>query len=169
MQACRRSIVQRHETGLAELGLADQQTVDRHVRERELECFGDAQPRGREQGDQSRIRLRAQASLRSKPAGGLDQATDLRAGVNVRRSTSFTGAEVISRGQIVPGIFNADMACEAADGLQPSITLRNGRCERGPIDGCLCVDMRVPALNRKGGKALEQVLGIRHGKARGTT
>lgn len=160
--------MQRHETGLAELGLADQQAVARYVCERKLECFGDAQPGGREQGDQGRIRQRAQASLRSKLAGGFDQVTDLRARVDVRRSTPFAGTEVIGRGQLVPDIFDADMACEAADGLQSSIALRNGRSERGPIDGCLRLDIRVPALDREGGEALEQVLGIRHRKARGT-
>jgi hypothetical protein len=48
LQTCRRRIVQRHKTGLPELGLADQQTVARYVGEREIEGFGDAQPRGRE-------------------------------------------------------------------------------------------------------------------------
>ena len=58
----------------------------------------------------------------------------------------------------MPNIFDADMACEAADGLKSSIALRNGRSKRSPVDGCLRVDIRVPALSRKGGKALEQVL-----------
>ncbi|WP_260692089.1 hypothetical protein [Rhizobium laguerreae] len=68
----------------------------------------------------------------------------------------------------MPHIFDADMASEAAYGLQSSIALRNGRSERGPIDGCLRMDIHLLALSREDGEALEQVLGIRHRKARDT-
>ena len=57
---------------------------------------------------------------------------------------------------------------EAAHGLQPGVTLRDGRPERCPIDGRLRVNMRLPALGGEGGEALQQVLGIRHCEAGGS-
>lgn len=39
-------VVQRHQSRLAELGLADQQTVAGHVSDRQLQGFGDPEPGG---------------------------------------------------------------------------------------------------------------------------
>ena len=86
----------------------------------------------------------------------------------MRRAARLAGAEVIGRRQLVPGVFNPDMTREAADGFQPGIALRDGRSARRPIDCRLRVDMRLPALGRKGGKALEQVFRILHREAHGT-
>jgi hypothetical protein len=63
--------------------------------------------------------------LRSKLASGFDQASDLRARVNVRRPAPFAGAEVIARGQLVLHVFDVDMAREATHSFQPSVALRN--------------------------------------------
>ena len=62
----------------------------------------------------------------------------------------------------MPGVFNPDMTREAADGFQPGVALRDRRSVRRPIDCGLYMDMRLPALGRKGGKALEQVFRIQH-------
>ena len=37
-------VVQRHQAGFPELGLADQQAIARHVGDRQLQRFGDPQP-----------------------------------------------------------------------------------------------------------------------------
>ena len=76
-------------------------------------------------------------------------------------------AEVIGRRQLVPGILDLDMAHEAADGSEPCITLRHGRTESGPVDCRLREHMRLPALGRERGKALQQVLRVRHREASG--
>jgi hypothetical protein len=68
----------------------------------------------------------------------------------------------------MPGVFNPDMTREAANGFEPGIALRDGRAARRPIDCRLRENMRLPALGRKGGKALEQVFRIQHREARGT-
>ena len=159
--------MQRHQSRLAELGLADQQAVAGHVGDRQLQGFGDPQPGGREQCDQGRIGQRAQAAFRPKPQRGLDQAIDLLRRVDVRRAAPLAGAEVIGRRQLVPGILDPNMAHEATDGFEPCIALRHGRPERGPVDCCLRLHVRLPALSREGGKALQQVLRIRHSEARG--
>ena len=83
----------------------------------------------------------------------------------MRRAARLAGAEVIGRRQLMPGVFNPDMAHEAADGFQPRIALRDRRTESRPVDRCLRVDMRLPALGREGGKALQQVFRIRHREA----
>ena len=85
----------------------------------------------------------------------------------MRRAPRLAGAEVIDWRQLVPGVFNPDMTHEAADGFQPGVALRDGRSARRPIDCGLRVDMRLPALGRKGGKALEQVFRIQHRKSGG--
>jgi hypothetical protein len=59
LQARRCRVMERHQSRLAELGLADQQAVSRHVGDRQLQRFGDPQAGGREQRDQRRIGLRA--------------------------------------------------------------------------------------------------------------
>jgi len=79
----------------------------------------------------------------------------------------FAGTEVIGRRQLVPGVVNPNMAHEAADGFEPRVALCHGWPERSPIDGRLRVHMRLPAPGREGGKALQQVLRIRHREARG--
>ena len=68
----------------------------------------------------------------------------------------------------MPGVFNPDMTHKTADGFQPGITLRDRRSACGPIDCGLDVDMRLPALGRKGGKALEQSFRVLHRESRGT-
>jgi hypothetical protein len=80
----------------------------------------------------------------------------------MRRAPRLAGAEVIDRRQLVPGVFNPDMTHKAADGFQPGIALRDRRSMRRPVDCGLRVDMRLPALGRKGGEALEQVFRIQH-------
>ena len=87
----------------------------------------------------------------------------------MRRAPRLAGAEVIGRRQLMPGVFNPDMTHKAADGFQPGIALRDRRSARRPIDCGLRVDMRLPALGRKGGKALEQVFRIQHRESSGTT
>ena len=54
---------------------------------------------------------------------GLDQAADLLCRVDVRRAARLAGAEVISRRRPVPGVFDPDMSCEAADSFQPRVAL----------------------------------------------
>src|SRR4029077_14190507 len=66
------------------------------------------------------------------------------------------------------GIFNPDMTHKATDGFQPGIALCDRRSARRPVDCGLRVDMRLPTLGRKGGKALEQVFRIEHGESSGT-
>ena len=87
----------------------------------------------------------------------------------MRRAPRLAGAEVIDRRQLMPGVLNPDMTHEAADGFQPGIALRDRRSARCPIDCGLHVDMRLPALSRKGGKALEQVFRIQHRESSGAT
>ncbi len=67
----------------------------------------------------------------------------------------------------MPGVFNPGMTHKATDGFQPGIALRDRRPARRPIDGGLRVDMRLPALGRKGGKALEQAFRVLHHEPRG--
>jgi hypothetical protein len=67
------------------------------------------------------------------------------------------------------GVFNPDMTHKATDGFQPGIALRDRRPARRPIDCSLRVDMRLPALGREGGKALEQVLRTEHCEPSRTT
>src|SRR6266853_802639 len=86
----------------------------------------------------------------------------------MRRAPRLAGAEVIDRRQLMPGVFNPDMAHKAADGFQPGIALRDRRSARRPINCGLRVDMCLPALGRKGGKALEQVFRIQHRESSGT-
>ena len=160
--------MQRHQASLAEFGLTDQQAVARHVGNRQLQRFGYPQACGREQCYQGGIGQRAQAALGPKLQGNLDQAFDLRSRVDMWRSPPLAGAKVIGRRQLVPVVLDSDMPREAADGLQPSIALRDGRPERRPIDGRLRVNMRLPALGCKGGKALQQVLCILHREASGS-
>jgi hypothetical protein len=167
LQACCCRVVQRHQTGLPELGLADKQSVARHVGDRQLQRFGDPQPGGREQCDQGRMGQRAQAALRPKPQRGLDQPIDLVRRVDVWRAAPLARAEVIDRRQLVPGILDLDMAHEAADGSEPCITLRHGRTESGPVDRRLHLHVRLPMLRGEGRKAPQQVLRTRHRKARG--
>jgi hypothetical protein len=54
-QAGRCRVMQRHQSSLSELGLADQQAVVGHVGDRQLQGFGNPQSGGREQCDQGRI------------------------------------------------------------------------------------------------------------------
>ena len=68
----------------------------------------------------------------------------------------------------MPGVFSPDMTHKAADGFQPGVALRDRRSACRPIDCGLRVDMRLPALDRKGGKALEQVFRIQHREASDT-
>ena len=86
----------------------------------------------------------------------------------MRRAPRLAGAEVMCRRQLMPGVFDPDMAHKAADGFQPGIALRDGRSARRPVDRRLRVDMRLPALGRKGGKALQQVFRIQHREPGGT-
>ena len=167
-QARRCRVVQRHQPRLAELGFADQQAVASHVGDRQLQGFGDPQPGGREQCDQGRMGQRAQAVLGLKPQRSLDQPIDLVRRVDVRRAAPLAGSEVIGRRQFVPGIFDLNMAHEAADGSEPCIALRHGRTESRPVDRPLRLHVRLSILGREGGKALQQILRIRHRKARGT-
>ena len=67
----------------------------------------------------------------------------------------------------MPGVVDPDMAHEAADGFQPCIALRHGWPESCPVDCRLRVDMRLPALGRERGKALQQAFRILHREARG--
>jgi len=67
----------------------------------------------------------------------------------------------------VPDVLHQDMAYEAIDGSEPCIALRDGWSERGPVNRCFCLDVRLSALGREGGKALQQVLRCRHREARG--
>ena len=67
----------------------------------------------------------------------------------------------------MPGVFNPDVTHEATDGLQPGIALREGRSTRRPFNCGLRMDMRLPALGRKVGKALEQVFRIQHRESGG--
>jgi hypothetical protein len=67
----------------------------------------------------------------------------------------------------MPGVFNPDMTHEATDGFQPGIALRDGRSARRPFNCSLRMDMRLPALGRKGGKALEQAFRIQHRESSG--
>ena len=71
LQAGDRRVVQRHQAGLPELGLADQQTVAGHVGDRQLQGFGDPQPGGREQRDQGRIGVRSAIRLSAEAAAQL--------------------------------------------------------------------------------------------------
>lgn len=66
----------------------------------------------------------------------------------------------------MPSVF-PDMTHKAADGFQPRIALCDERSARRPLDCGLRVDMRLPALGRKGGKALEQVFRIQHRESSG--
>jgi hypothetical protein len=68
----------------------------------------------------------------------------------------------------MPGVFNPDMTHKAADGFQPGIALRDRWPARRPIDCGLRMDMHLPALGGKGGKAFEQVLRIEHREPSGT-
>ncbi|WP_439406622.1 hypothetical protein ACNJX9_35055 [Bradyrhizobium sp. DASA03076] len=113
------------------------------------------------------MRVRAQAARWPKPQRSFDQPTDLVCRVDVRRATLLAGAEVICRRQLVPDVLHPDMAYEATDGSEPCIALRDGWSERGPVDRCFCLDVRLSALGREGGKALQQVLRGRHREARG--
>jgi hypothetical protein len=92
---------------------------------------------------------------------------DLLCRIDVRWTAPFAGTKVIGRRHFVPGVVNPDMAYEAADGFQPRVALRHRWPERSPIDGRLRVHMRLPTPGREGGKALQQVLRIRHREARG--
>jgi hypothetical protein len=73
----------------------------------------------------------------------------------VRWAARLAGAEVFGRRQFMPGVFNPHIAREAADGFQPRIALRHGWPESRPVDCSLCVDMRLSALGRERGKALQ--------------
>jgi hypothetical protein len=86
----------------------------------------------------------------------------------MRRAPRLTGAEVIGRRQLMPGVFNPDITHKTADGFQPGIALRDRWSTCRPIDCGLRVDMRLPALSRKGGKALEQAFRILHREPGGT-
>jgi hypothetical protein len=86
----------------------------------------------------------------------------------MRRAPPLVGAEVIGRRELVLVVLDPDVAYEAADGLQPGIALRDGRPECCPVDGSLRVHMRLPALGRESGEALQQVLRIRHREAGGS-
>jgi hypothetical protein len=66
----------------------------------------------------------------------------------------------------MPLILDLHMAHEAADASEPCIALRHGRTESGPVDCCLRLHVRLPTLGGAGGKALQQVLRIRHREAR---
>src|SRR5713226_7986722 len=79
----------------------------------------------------------------------------------MRRAPPLVGAEVIDRRELVPAVLDLDVAYEA----QPGIALRDGRPERCPVDGSLRVHMRLPALDRESGEALQQILRIRHREA----
>lgn len=164
-RCCR--VVQWRQSRLAELGLADQQAVAGHVGDSQPQGFADPQPGGREQGDQGRKGKRAQAAPGPKPQRSLDEAIDLVCRVDVRRAAPLASAEVIGRRQFMPGILNLDMAHEAADGFEPCIALCHGWPECRPVDGRLRLHVRLCALGREGGKALQQVLRIRHREARG--
>lgn len=134
-------VVKRHQSRLAELGLADHQPVRRDVSDGQLQRFEDPQAGGREQSDQRGIRLRAQAFPRPKLQGNLNQAVEFRGRIDMRRSSSLARAEVMGWRQLVPVILDPDMAHEAADGLQSGIALCNGGSERCPVDGRLRVNM----------------------------
>ena len=95
-----------------------------------------------------------------KPQRSFDQATDLVCRVDVRRAAPLAGAEVICRRQLMPDVLHPDMAHEAADGSEPCIALRHRWTESGPVDRCLRLDVRLSALGREGGKALQQVLRV---------
>jgi len=167
LQAGYRRVVQRRQASFPELGLADQQAVVSHVGDGQLQRFGDPQSGDREQRDQCRIGPWTQAAFGAKPKGAFDQPVDLRRRVNVRRAPRLAGAEVIDWGQFMPGVFNPDVTREATDGLQPGVALRYGRPVRRPFNCGLRMDMRLPALGRKGGKALEQPLRIQHRESGG--
>jgi hypothetical protein len=80
----------------------------------------------------------------------------------VRRAPRLAGAEVIDWRQLVSRVFNPDMTREATDGLQPGVALRDGRPVRRPFNCGLRMDVRLPALSRKRGKALEQAFRVQH-------
>src|ERR1700684_3892943 len=86
----------------------------------------------------------------------------------MRRAPGLAGAEVIGWRQLMPGVFDPDMTHKAADGFEPDVALRDRGSARRPVDCGLRVDMRLPALGRKGGKALEQVFCVEHRKPSGT-
>src|ERR1700730_9635199 len=86
----------------------------------------------------------------------------------MRRAPLLVGAEVIGRRELVPAVLDLDVPYEAVDDLQSGIALRDGRPERCPVDGSLRVHMRLPALGRESGEALQQVLRIRHREASGS-
>ena len=69
--------VQRHESTLAELRLADEQPIPHHVVEDQLPRFGDAQPGGRQQPEQGVVGQWPPRSFGPEAGGRLEQLLQL--------------------------------------------------------------------------------------------